>query len=49
MTNYNEKSANAALGNYGTSVTYVSGVPFISKRIDLNNLEYVLLSANGIG
>ena len=43
----NLKAINAVLGNYGTSDFHVASQPFISGRISLQPLDYVLLSSFG--
>ena len=45
----NLRSANAVLGNFGTSQTYRQGTPYRSNPITLQPLDYVLLNAYGFG
>lgn len=45
----NVKSCNQILGNYGTSTTITAPNYFISGNVNLQNLEYVLLSSFGLG
>ena len=46
---FNIKSANHTLANFGSSRPHSAGNPFISERIHIQNLEYVLLSCFGLG
>ena len=45
----NLKSIHAVLANYGTSTVYTATTPYVSGRISLQPLEYVLLSSFGLG
>ena len=45
----NLRSANNVLGNYGTSKTYRQGTPYVSNRINLQPLDYVMLNSYGFG
>jgi len=46
---YNLKSVNSVMGNYGVSKTHDANSPFLSGRISLQPLDYVLLSSFGLG
>ena len=46
---FNLKSINSVLGNYGTSITHTSTIPYISERVSLQPLDYVLLSSFSLG
>lgn len=45
----NLKSANAVLANYGASNTSTVSKPYVSGRVSLQPLDYVLLSSIGMG
>ena len=45
----NMKSINSVLGHYGTSDINNASQPFVSGRISLQPLDYVLLSSFGLG
>ena len=46
---FNFKSINSVISNYGTSITRTASNPFITGRVSLQSLDYVLLSSFSLG
>jgi len=46
---FNLKSINSVISNYGTSITRTASNPFITGRVSLQSLDYVLLSSFSLG